>query len=184
MIKVGNENPVVSFNNGRVVWAKQSEVQVANLKGIKEDLKDGEEVAVNAKDLGSSEVYAQEIKFSPNGRYFTMCSESDYVIYGTHKFANQGFGSGVQFEWGLENYATRQADGTIKIFKNFIEVKSFKTEFTNQEIFGGKLLGITSSDFISFYDWNSFSVVRRIDVVPKAVYWSESGTFVIIATED
>lgn len=58
MIKVGNENPVVSFNNGRVVWAKQSEVQVANLKGIKEDLKDGDEVVVNAKDLGSSEVYA------------------------------------------------------------------------------------------------------------------------------
>jgi len=38
-----------------------------NLKGVKEDLKDGEEVVVNAKDLGSSEVYAQEIKFSPNG---------------------------------------------------------------------------------------------------------------------
>jgi len=28
------------------------------LKGLKEDLKDGEEVVVNAKDLGSSEVYA------------------------------------------------------------------------------------------------------------------------------
>jgi len=59
-----------------------------NLKSVKEDLKDGEEVVANAKDLGSSEVYAQEIKFSPNGWYFAMCSESDYVIYATHKFAN------------------------------------------------------------------------------------------------
>ncbi len=29
-----------------------------NLKSVKEDLKDGEEVVANAKDLGSSEVYA------------------------------------------------------------------------------------------------------------------------------
>jgi len=91
-----------------------------------------------------------------------MCSESDYVIYAVHKFSNQGFGSGVAFEWSLDNnYATRQSDGTIKVFnKNFVEQKSFKTDFTNQEIFGGKLLGITSSDFITFYDWNTFSVVR------------------------
>lgn len=89
-----------------------------------------------------------------------MCSESDYVIYATHKFSNQGFGTGVAFDWGLEtNYATRQADGTIKIYKNFVEQKSFKTEFSNQDIYGGKLLGITGADFLSFYDWNSFSVV-------------------------
>ncbi len=61
---------------------------MANLKSVKDDLKDGEEVQVVAKDLGSSEVYAQEIKFSPNGRFFTMCSESDFVIYAAHKFAN------------------------------------------------------------------------------------------------
>lgn len=58
VIKVGNENPVVSFNNGRAVWAKQSEVQMVNLKSVKEEIKDGEEVSVISKDLGSSEIFA------------------------------------------------------------------------------------------------------------------------------
>jgi coatomer subunit beta' len=74
----------------------------------------------------------------------------------------------------------------VKIFKNFEEHKSFKTSFGNEGIFGGRLLGIKSKDFITFYDWENFEVVRKIDVspAPKNVYWNEQGTQVVLALEE
>lgn len=74
----------------------------------------------------------------------------------------------------------------MKVFKNFGEHKSFKTNFTNEGIFGGRLLGIKSKEFIIFYDWDSFNVVRRVDVnpSPKNVYWSENGGTLVLALED
>ena len=74
-------------------------------------------------------------------------------------------------------YAVKTENGTVKVFKNFVEHKSFKTNFTNEGIFGGRLLAIKSKDFITFYDWDHFNVIRRIDVSPppKNVYWSENG---------
>jgi hypothetical protein len=44
-----------------------------------------------------------------------------------------------------------------------------------QGIFGGALLGVRSTRFICLYDWEKLSLIRRIEVVPKAIYWSESG---------
>jgi coatomer subunit beta' len=32
VIKIGNENPIVAFNNGKVVQLKSNEVQTLNLK--------------------------------------------------------------------------------------------------------------------------------------------------------
>jgi coatomer subunit beta' len=32
VIKIGNENPIATFNNGKVVWLKSNEVQTFNLK--------------------------------------------------------------------------------------------------------------------------------------------------------
>ena len=37
---------------------------------------------------------------------------------------------------------------------------------------------------VLFYDWDSGEFVRKIDVAPKNVYWSESGNLVLIACED
>lgn len=70
------------------------------------------------------------------------------------------------------------------MFKNFTESKSYKTDYSSSDIFGGKLIGITGTDFVTFYDWETFSVVRRIETLPKAIYWSDSGAFVILALED
>ena len=86
VIKIGKEMPIVGFHNGKVVWAKQGEVQMANLKLLSpeaaDELKDGEKVSgVGTKDLGHSEVYAQVVKVSPNGRFFALCSDTDFVVY-------------------------------------------------------------------------------------------------------
>jgi coatomer subunit beta' len=52
----------------------------------------------------------------------------------------------------------------VKVYQNFAESKAFKTSFGNEGIFGGRLLAVKSKDFITFYDWEEFRVVRRIDV--------------------
>ena len=84
-------------------------------------------------------------------------------------------------------YAVKSDNGTVKVFKNFAEHRAFKTNFTNEGIFGGRLLGIKSKDFVTFYDWDQFRVVRRVDVspAPKNVYWSDpSGNNLVLALED
>lgn len=51
-------------------------------------------------------------------------------------------------------------------------------------MFPGPLLAVRSSEFIIFYDWDTAKVIRRIDVVPKKVVWSENGTHVALATNE
>ena len=62
VIKIGKEHPLVAFSNGKVVQAKNNELQTFNLKllaGADESSKDGEVVKPqNVKDLGQSETYA------------------------------------------------------------------------------------------------------------------------------
>jgi coatomer subunit beta' len=74
----------------------------------------------------------------------------------------------------------------VKVFQNFAEFKTFKTSFPNEGIFGGRLLAIKSKEFITFYDWEEFHVIRRIDVASaiKQVIWSDDGKKVIIGLED
>jgi coatomer subunit beta' len=75
-------------------------------------------------------------------------------------------------------YACRLENGTVKVYQNFAEYKAFKTSFGNEGIFGGRLLAVKSKDSITFYDWEEFNVVRRIDVAApiKQVIWSDDGT--------
>ena len=52
-------------------------------------------------------------------------------------------------------------------------------------LYGGHMLCVRSGqDFVFFYDWESGSPVRRIDVAAKAVHWSESGSLCAIASAD
>ena len=70
MIKLGREEPAVSMDNsGKIIWAKHSEIQQANLKNLADtDVRDGERLAIAVKDMGSCEIYPQNISHSPNGR--------------------------------------------------------------------------------------------------------------------
>lgn len=57
VLKIGKEAPMASFNNGKVVWVKQSEIQTINLKLLNEESKDGEKLKPSVKDLGHSETF-------------------------------------------------------------------------------------------------------------------------------
>ena len=138
------------------------------------------------------ETFAQNVRFSPTGRYFAAIGDNDFVIYAYPKFQNTAFGQGGDLVWSTVNatqsnmFAVRLENGTIEIYKNFEKIKSFKTEAGCDGIFGGRLLALRSKESVTFYDWESYDVVRRIDLSSnlKGVFWSEDNSKVCLTLED
>lgn len=57
-------------SSGKIIWAKHSEIQQANIKALADqEVKDGERLSLAVKDMGSCEIYPQAIAHNPNGRY-------------------------------------------------------------------------------------------------------------------
>jgi len=130
--------------------------------------------------------------FSPSGRYFSVCGDTDFVVYQYPKFSNAAFGNGSGLVWSTTNpsqniFAIKGSNkDQIKIYKNMQEFNAFNVGFGIEQIFGGVLLGVKSKEFITFYDWETQVLVRRIDVspAPKNVYWSENGQNIVLALEE
>jgi len=187
MIRLGRDEPAMSMDSsGKIIWAKHSEIQQANLNAVVDvELKDGEKVPLAVKDMGSSEVYPQIIKHSPNGRFVAVCGDGEFSIYTAMALRNKAFGSGLEFVWSSDSaiYAVREQT-TVKIFKNFKEKTSLKPELGVDGIFGGNLLGVRSTHGLAFYDWDDNTLIRRIEIMPKLIIWSESGEMVCIATDE
>lgn len=68
--QLGREEPAMSMDaSGKVMWARHSEVQQANLKSMGgAEVRDGERLPLGVKDMGSCEIFPQTIQHSPNGR--------------------------------------------------------------------------------------------------------------------
>lgn len=184
-LKLGHEEPVASMEKGgKLVWAQNHEIVAANVR-MSQGAQDGEKLLVSSKEMGTCEVYPQSLQHSPNGRFLVACGDGEYIIYTALALKNKSFGSALEFVWATENgvYATRESSSKIKIFKQFKEHKSFRPAVSAEGIFGGALLACRSSEHVDFYDWNEASVIRRIDVVPKKVLWSESGELCVLACE-
>ena len=189
IIKVGREDPVASMDgNGKIVWARHNEVQTVNVKSLPADFKitDGERLPLAVKEMGSTDLYPQTLRHSPNGRFVVVCGDGEYVIYTALAWRNKSFGQAQEFAWGADNnvFAVRESSSKIRIFSNFKEAKSIRPAFHAEGIHGGTLMAVRSSDFVCFYDWATANVVRRIDVECKAVYWSDNGDHVVIAGDD
>ncbi|MBN3275001.1 COPB2 protein, partial [Polyodon spathula] len=188
IIKLGREEPAMSMDaNGKIIWAKHSEVQQANLKAMGDaEIKDGERLPLAVKDMGSCEIYPQTIQHNPNGRFVVVCGDGEYIIYTAMALRNKSFGSAQEFVWAHDSseYAIRESSSVVKIFKNFKEKKSFKPDFGAEGIYGGFLLGVRSVNGLAFYDWDNTELIRRIEIQPKHIFWSDSGELVCIATEE
>ncbi|XP_031415738.1 coatomer subunit beta' isoform X2 [Clupea harengus] len=188
IIKLGREEPAMSMDaNGKIVWAKHSEVQQANLKAMGDtEIKDGERLPLAVKDMGSCEIYPQTIQHNPNGRFVVVCGDGEYIIYTAVALRNKSFGSAQEFVWAHDSseYAIRESSSVVKIFKNFKEKKSFKPDFGAEGIYGGFLLGVRSVNGLAFYDWENTELIRRIEIQPKHIFWSDSGELVCIGTEE
>ncbi len=83
------------------------------------------------------------------------------------------------------DFAIRESGTSVKVYKNFIEkTGGLDVGFQADGLAGVVLLGVKGQGGISFFDWTTGGLVRRIEVDPKQVYWSESGELVAIACED
>lgn len=188
MIRIGQEEPVVSMDSsGKIIWARNHEIQFVNVLRIgKKNLSDGEILPVAPDDLGSVEFYPNVVQHNKNGQLVAACGDGEYTIYTALKLKNKTFGQALDFVWSDRSdvYATREASSKVKIFHEFKEFKTVRPNSTPTMIFGGHLLGMRSNEFIDFYDWNNGHIIRRIEVVPKQVYWSESGSLVALVCDD
>ncbi|KAF3921699.1 Xenin [Orbilia brochopaga] len=190
VIKMGREEPAVSMDtSGKIVWAKHNEVLSAIIKPSDSDTKDGAPMLLPTKELGSCEIYPQALVHSPNGRFVSVCGDGEYIIYTALAWRNKAFGQALDFAWGSKDnsndYAIRESVTSVKIFKNFREKPGgIDVPFTAEGLIGGVLLAVRGSGFVCFYDWDTGALVRRIDVVPNAVYWSDGGDLVVLACDE
>ena len=87
----------------------------------------------------------------------------------------------IQFVY---RYAVRESSTRVKIFKNFKEKKAFKPEYGADGIFGGHLLGVRSSNSLSFYDWESLELIRRIEIVARSVSLTLLCTLILLLVDN
>ena len=68
--QIGRDEPAISMDgSGKIIWAKHSEIQQANIKAVADqDVQDGIRLNLAVKDLGSCEIYPQMVQHNPNGR--------------------------------------------------------------------------------------------------------------------
>eukprot|EP00922_Rhytidocystis_sp_ex-Travisia-forbesii_P036223 GHVS01053735.1.p1 GENE.GHVS01053735.1~~GHVS01053735.1.p1 ORF type:complete len:1049 (-),score=156.03 GHVS01053735.1:77-3223(-) len=186
VVKLGSDAPICSMHAGKVIWSRGVEIQSANVKLVDDSAYgDGERLPLSVKDMGTCEIFPQTLSHHPSGRFIVVCGDGEYIVYTAQALRNKTFGRALDFVWSPEgHYATRDETGKITIFRNFTEHFSFKPPFVTEELFGGRLIGLRASEFICFYDWEEYRMVRRIDVVPRYVFWSDSGDYVALACSD
>ncbi|XP_065191784.1 coatomer subunit beta'-like [Sycon ciliatum] len=190
VLTLGREEPAMSMDSsGKLIFAKHSEIQQANLRALADtNFKDGERLTLAVKDMGSCDIFPQSIQHNPNGRFVVMCGDGEYIISTAMALRNKAFGSGIQeFVWAADSseYAVRDMSfSKVKIYKNFKERKSFSPQYGAEGIFGGNLLGVKSTNSLAFYTWDSLELVRRILIVPHKVYWSDNGELIAICTDE
>lgn len=187
VLKLGREEPAMSMdNNGKIVWAKHSELQQANIKtlGDRESIKDGAILPLQVKDMGTCEIYPQSISHNPNGKFLVVCGDGQYIIHTALTLRNKDFGNAQDFVWSSDPSLYAIRDGQVKIYNNGKLHKQFKPDFGSDGIYGGFMLGVRNLAGLAFYDWYTLELIRRIEVVCKNVYWSEFGDLLCISSKD
>lgn len=59
---------------------------------------------------------------------------------------------------------------SVKVYKNFVEKSGgLDVGFQAEGLTGGVLLGVVGQGGVSFFDWATGGLVRRIEVEPKQV---------------
>merc|ERR1719204_2055729 len=179
MVSFGQEEPVASMDrSGKITFSKGNELfrkMIRREKGVESE--DGEVLSLPEKELKTADRYPQMLKHNCKGNFIAVCGDGEYTIYSALKLANKTYGPAKEFVWsdtGPGTYATLEPKGKITLFKKFDKVESIRPQFSVEQIFGGHLLGVRSEDFIDFYDWDELRIVRRIEVTPNRVFWSDT----------
>ncbi|KAI9221346.1 coatomer WD associated region-domain-containing protein [Blastocladiella britannica] len=154
---------------------------------------DGERISTPAKELGTCEVYPTAMTHSPNGRFVVVTGDGEYIIYTALAWRNKAYGSAIEFAWSPTNeYAIRETASRIKLFDKQFKEKPVaaagglhQLNYAADAMFGGSLLGVRSAaGFVTFYDWDTARIVRRIEAPARAVHWNDAGDLVALVTDD
>lgn len=191
-IKLGSEEPMFSMDqNGKLLYAKNSDVFQTIIKPTAADgLKDGDPLPVQLKELGTTEIYPQLLAHSPNGRYAAVCGDGEYLVYTALAWRSKSFGKALEFAWNTHDFsnattfAIRESKMLVKILKNFADHVAVDLVYEAEKIIPGALLAVKSVGLLCFYDWDTGSLVRRVDIEDDIhdVVWSDSGELVCILT--
>ena len=95
LIKMGSDEPVVSMDvTGKIIWAHHNEIQKADIRslGAEFEVGDGERLPLPVRDLGSCDIYPQQLKHNSNGRFVVVCGDGEYIIYTALAWRNKSFG--------------------------------------------------------------------------------------------
>lgn len=156
--------------SGKVVYAKNTEVLTVNLQSVADDIvQDGQRLAVQPRELGTTDMLPQSLQHSPNGRFVTAVGDGEYIIYTALAWRNKAFGTGTSFAWASDSstYAVQETKSRIKVFRNFKERVGFMkggAGIAVDQVYGGTLLAARGSGWVLFWDWESGELVRRIEV--------------------
>ncbi|OBA21869.1 Coatomer, beta' subunit [Metschnikowia bicuspidata var. bicuspidata NRRL YB-4993] len=191
-IRVGSEEPLFSMDaNAKLVYAKNSDVFLAVVRpSAGGAVRDGDPVPVLLKDLGSVEVYPQSLAHSPNGKYAAVCGDGEYLVYTALAWRSKAFGKALDFAWHTHDFSTattfavRESKLAVSVHKNFREHVAVDLLYEAEKLFPGALLGVKSAGLLCFYDWETGSLVRRVDIDDDIddVVWSDSGELVAVLT--
>lgn len=189
VLQMGREMPVVSMDkSGKILLATSKDIQAGALRNLSDEkIHDGEIIELPMKTAGPTEVHLQMLEHNLNGRFVVACGDGEYVIYTAQALRNKSFGQAIDFGWSTKapnDYCVRDHQGKIHIFQDFKEVSVFSCSgFTPEALFGGYLVGVASTDSITFYTWQGKEACK-IDVCPRAVFWSEEGDHVCLACDE
>ncbi|VTZ67291.1 coatomer subunit beta, putative [Plasmodium chabaudi chabaudi] len=187
VIQMGSDKPIYTMFKNKIIYIKNADIFIINLQNINNDdnYNDGDIYKVNKKELGNCDFYPTNASFHPSGRFVCVSGHHEFNIYTSQVLRNKAYGKSPFFVWANNgDYAIKDEGNKIVIYKDFTVCHSFQTPYPITELFGGYLLGVKSNNFICFYDWNYYNMVRKIDINVKNVYWNEAGTYIAISTEE
>ena len=151
---------------------------------IQNETKDGEVIDIQPKSLGSTELFPLNLKFSPNGRHFSVLSDKDFVVSTSGVYRSNCVGTGTDLAWINESDFVVKDEKHVRLYKNFKEYKSLKPGFSFENVFGGPYFSVKTADALFLYDFESTAFVRKIDVSPHTVVWNDNKKTVALICDD
>ena len=186
VFQLGSDQPLATFSQGqsKIIYSQQNNLYSINLKQIQGESKDGKKINILPKQLGTSDVYPSIISYSPNGRYFSIISDKEFIISTSGVYRSSCVGTCHDLSWNEGDSFVTKEGSTVKIYQELKETKSFRPGYAFDKIFGGPLFGVRTEDAVYFYDCDNTILIRKIDVEANKVVWNENRTRVAIICDD
>jgi len=152
---------------------------------IQNELKDGELIDMQAKSLGTTELFPISVKFSPNGKYFAVLSDKEFVISTSGVYRSSCVGNCSDLAWNDSGDFVIKDGNALKFYKNLKEVKTFRPGFSFDAIYDGPYVVLKTSDAIFIYaDSESTLFLRKIDVCVNSVVWNDNKKSLALICDD